>query len=231
MHNENEHVEKIVQKIQKLLALSNSPNENEAAVALKKARELMLKHHIEQMDLDAAVSGEKFEIKNFPVKYPWMLSFWGTVCRNHRCEVYLQTIRERNAKVRYEAVVYGYPFDIECVAIMMDYIIHALKVGIQNIRKEIRNDNPYADTTGIANTYRVAFLKGLEIAFEEQQMEDARFALMCVTPKEVKEEFNKLTLKTVTPLKPINVNRYTEDVISAGKRDGYNAAKNRQIEA
>lgn len=231
MHNENEHVEKIVQKIQKLLALSNSPNENEAAVALKKARELMLKHHIEQMDLDTAVSGEKFEIKNFPVKYPWMLSFWGTVCRNHRCEVYLHTIRERNAKVRYEAVVYGYPFDIECVTIMMDYIIHALKVGIQNVRKEIRNDNPYADTNGIANTYRVAFLKGLRIAFEEQQMEDARFALMCVTPKEVKEEYDKLTLRTINPLKPINVNRYTEDVISAGKRDGYNAAKNRQIEA
>lgn len=231
MHNENENVEKIVQKIQKLLALSNSPNENEAAVALKKARALMLKHHIEQMDLDTAVSGESFEIKRFSIKYPWMLSFWGKVCRNHRCEVYMSTIRERNQKVRYEAVVYGYPFDIECVTIMMDYIIHALKVGIQKVKKEIRSDNSYADTTGIANTYRVAFLKGLQIAFDEQQAEDARFALMCVTPKEIKEEYGKLDLKSMSVLKPINVNRYTNDVISAGKRDGYNAAKNRQIEA
>ena len=41
----------IVNKIQKLLALSNSPNENEALSAAQKASELMLRHHISREDL------------------------------------------------------------------------------------------------------------------------------------------------------------------------------------
>ncbi|MCR4338211.1 MAG: DUF2786 domain-containing protein [Candidatus Omnitrophica bacterium] len=41
----------ILNKIQKLLALSNSPNENEALSAAQKASELMLRHHISREDL------------------------------------------------------------------------------------------------------------------------------------------------------------------------------------
>lgn len=39
--------QKIIEKIQKLLALSESPNQNEAEAAMAKAQELMVKHNIE----------------------------------------------------------------------------------------------------------------------------------------------------------------------------------------
>ena len=38
---------KLIEKIQKLLALSGSSNENEAKAAMTKAQELMLKHNID----------------------------------------------------------------------------------------------------------------------------------------------------------------------------------------
>lgn len=42
----------IVERISKLLSLSASPNEHEAQVAINKARELLLKHNIDSVDLD-----------------------------------------------------------------------------------------------------------------------------------------------------------------------------------
>lgn len=42
----------IAERITKLLSLSTSPNENEAQVAINKARELLLKHNIDAVDLD-----------------------------------------------------------------------------------------------------------------------------------------------------------------------------------
>lgn len=47
----NEDYSKVIEKIKKLFSLSKSSNENEAALALEKAREMMLKYNIEQNDL------------------------------------------------------------------------------------------------------------------------------------------------------------------------------------
>lgn len=40
--------DQIIKRIKKLLSLSQSHNENEAQLALVKAQELMIKHHIEE---------------------------------------------------------------------------------------------------------------------------------------------------------------------------------------
>ncbi|MCB9869415.1 MAG: DUF2786 domain-containing protein [Planctomycetes bacterium] len=46
--------------IQKLLALTSSPNENEAATAMRKAHELLVKHNIELVELDQQ---RRFEVR------------------------------------------------------------------------------------------------------------------------------------------------------------------------
>ena len=47
-----QELKKIQSRIAKLLALAASPNENEAAVALGKANELMARHRIASIDID-----------------------------------------------------------------------------------------------------------------------------------------------------------------------------------
>ena len=42
----------IKDKIRKLLALADSPNDNEAIAALSKARELMARHKLTERDID-----------------------------------------------------------------------------------------------------------------------------------------------------------------------------------
>lgn len=56
----------ILNKIQKLLALSNSPNENEALCAAQKASELMLRHHISMADITDDGVTKKIIIESMP---------------------------------------------------------------------------------------------------------------------------------------------------------------------
>ena len=48
----NNEENKIIEKIEKLIALSGSDNENEAKAAMLKAQELMAKYEIEQDRVD-----------------------------------------------------------------------------------------------------------------------------------------------------------------------------------
>jgi len=71
--------DEIVDRIAKLLSLSTSPNEHEAQVAVKKARELLLKHNIAEVELE----GER----EFDVR--WLGPVKG---RHHHHEQVLATI-------------------------------------------------------------------------------------------------------------------------------------------
>ncbi len=51
-------MDKIIEKIKKILALSKSGNENEAAVALEKARQLMERHGISERDVELSSVGK-----------------------------------------------------------------------------------------------------------------------------------------------------------------------------
>lgn len=54
--------EDIAERVRKLLALSRSPNEHEAALAASRARDILAKHHLSIEDLDDALGKEEFRI-------------------------------------------------------------------------------------------------------------------------------------------------------------------------
>lgn len=75
-----ENLSPVVDRIKKLFALSKSPNENEAALALSRAQELMFKYNVEQEDL---VTDEVDEIVEITFKvtarfseYKNTLAYW-----------------------------------------------------------------------------------------------------------------------------------------------------------
>lgn len=89
----------IIEKIRKLLALAESPNEHEAALAAQRAQELMLKHHVEEARVrggapeTAKVGQEKAVIYS---EYPapasripyWQLFMMGGIARAFCCDHY-----------------------------------------------------------------------------------------------------------------------------------------------
>ena len=75
----DENLEKIKAKIKKLLALSNSPNPNEAASALKMAQEMMAEYNVEKFEVgNINISEEKTPSYggNSPPIYETLLIFY-----------------------------------------------------------------------------------------------------------------------------------------------------------
>lgn len=88
MANEEAPNEKILDKIRKLLALSTSSNEYEAALAASKAQELLLKYNLEMSQLKQDV-GDEIERWNFrtPFRDSWLSYLMGAVASANLCRV------------------------------------------------------------------------------------------------------------------------------------------------
>tara|TARA_R110000765_G_scaffold319259_1_gene411371 strand:+ start:78 stop:791 length:714 start_codon:yes stop_codon:yes gene_type:complete len=73
-------MDKIIEKIQKLLALGQSDNEHEASLAMKRANELMEKHQLSmsQIDVDKLASSdiqeENYTVKGQKMKLKWIVT-------------------------------------------------------------------------------------------------------------------------------------------------------------
>ena len=82
--------ETVLEKVKKLLALSTSPNEHEAASAAEKAHALLAEHNLSMMDVpemqvkkDEAVVHSSAETKTAA---PWVRFLWQQTCRLYFCE-------------------------------------------------------------------------------------------------------------------------------------------------
>ena len=91
--------QKIIEKIQKLLAMTSSPNEAEAMTAMKMAQELLQKHDLEVADVKARIGGQaepdesvgQEEVPNgmrtAPAWHGWILS---GLAKANNCQSYSQ---------------------------------------------------------------------------------------------------------------------------------------------
>ena len=83
----NDEENKIIEKIEKLIALSGSDNENEAKAAMLKAQELMAKYEIEQDRIDPERKKERpvvcFTSPMF--RDYWCVDFGYQIAKKLRC--------------------------------------------------------------------------------------------------------------------------------------------------
>lgn len=222
--------EEAISKIKKLLRLSESPNENEAQVALKKARELMLQYHVSEGSLDEQ---DKETIwKEVEVSKNWMHSFYTLISHNNRCDCYQQTYYKMvNGKAKKMRKIYivGYPFDVECVIVMGQMVEDAVKHGIAKFRESVRFIDSNRSTEGVTSSYVYGFRKGLEQAFAEQNAKE-EFHLMCITPQEVKNEMDNVpNLRRSCQTIKLGYSSTERSARERGTRDGYETGKRKQI--
>lgn len=222
--------EEAIEKIKKLLRLSESPNQNEAQVALKKARALMLQYHITESSLDTQ---EKTVIwKEVPINKNWMTTFYSLISRNNRCDFYYSegyhSVNGKFKKVRTAHIV-GFPFDIECVIVMAQLVEDTIKRGISEFRRNIRIESSLS-TKGVTNNYVWGFRDGLQKAFDEQNAKQ-EFHLMCITPKEVKDEMDAVeNLKRVKHTIRLGQSLNEVKAFMKGNTEGYETGMRKQLE-
>lgn len=83
----------VLDKVQKLLALSTSPNENEAALAAEKAHAMLAEHNLSMLDIsnhkqETAPKDVTMGHMNATTKHasPWVRTLWGATCYLYFCD-------------------------------------------------------------------------------------------------------------------------------------------------
>lgn len=186
----------IREKIEKLLALAASPNENEAKAALLKAKELMAKNKLTEADFEDA---KKQELKTFRCEdivwttdsgRIWMCNLAKLICDEYLCVAAWATKPGTRTHVLH---ITGMEDDLEVCKAVVGYAVGFVEGQIVTLQRKYRRQDPKV----VANSYAEGFILGLQMAFEEQKEEHPEWGLVVVKQDEVKRYEDSLGTKSV----------------------------------
>lgn len=179
-------------KIAGLLALSESPNENEAKAALLKARELMAKYKLRPeectKDENVKVIREALNVTCTTMTNPWAASLASVIAEHYCCQAFRQ--RDYGARTNQIGLV-GLEDDF---AICKRIFLYAYECVIAAFKREIsrsRYDRPgtYRER---CNAYGWGFVAGVKKAFEAQEEEHQEWGLVLAVPQAVTDSMKDM---------------------------------------
>lgn len=214
----------IVEKIKKVLALTQSPYPEEAMAAMLKAQELMAQHGLSMSDVNLEEKKPEKEVTDQSVYETRRMKWWikqlsSIIGENFRCHPYY--IARPNQTRMY---FIGLKEDVELVKEVFNYAViavdHCAKAYIK------KHKTPGVDGKHLKNDYIIGFLGGLRDKFKEQ------VASKCLSLVLVKDA---LVIKAVEDKKlckgaksKIKVER-DDAARQAGYRDGMNFDSDRRM--
>ena len=124
---------KIIEKIEKLISLSGSSNENEARAAMLKAQELMAKYEIDREQ----IKGEEKErpvigFTSSPYREEWIHMVSAVIADNFRCRS-ISICRNSSSKT-FRIRFYGYEEDAEICINIFNYAIKVIRKKFITLR-------------------------------------------------------------------------------------------------
>ena len=180
--------EKIMDKLDKLLRLSESPNENEAYAAAQKAQELFVKYNISRGDINRAQAGKRRVIqKSTGITFtamtdPWVITLASTVANNHRCKAF----RYQNKHARKITVGFiGFEDDFAFCLRIFRYAYYCVMERKQDIRTKRKGTYTAGQLREAGNAYGAGFVVGLKALYDKQREAHQEWGLVLVTPTEV----------------------------------------------
>lgn len=219
----NEKVEKILDRVKKILALAgNNPSEEEAKAAALKAQELLAKYNLSMADIgDENAPKEKLMFKHYQtgVDKAWKYDLSAVVARNFRCRVTWFGKRE--------LAFYGFETDANIACEVFEFLFKTCEK-----RSRYTADKAYRETgcsKGVYYSFSKGFISGVASELDKQCT-----ALMIVEAPEVKEGYTawreSRNVKTMSihrrDAKDFDKNHYNNGVV-----EGRNAIQARGIES
>lgn len=182
---------KIIEKIKKLLALSESSNENEAQLSLLKAQELLVKHKLSLKEVrEFKVYNSEIKEKRSNVSFTkakWKAKLGRLIAENFGCYMYYKTHRTQTI------TFFGREEDIIICTIVLEYAIDSINSKVRRLRYQYSKDG--YSTRGVENDYALGFISGLAEKFEEQKRKNQEWGLILVKDKEVTEAHENIKFK------------------------------------
>lgn len=175
----------MILKIQKLLALSESPNEHEARAAMLKAQELLAKHKLTIREIQSHSTSNIIEQHTGVAfrKAKWKGSLAKLIADNFGCYSYLRTHRSHTI------VFMGTEEDVAVCKIVLDYALDSIGSAVARLRRLYQKKG--ASTMGLESDYALGFIAGLRGAFEQQKQENQEWGLVLVKEDAVVQAYNQ----------------------------------------
>ena len=180
----NEADNKIIDKIEKLIALSSSDNENEAKAAMLKAQELMAKYEIEmsQINPDKAKERPVVSYTSPSFRDDWVVDLGSLIAGNFRCRAVISSRRGSGGAFRLK--FYGFDEDAQISINIFNYAVKVIRRRMATLRAIYAEAGREFGRNEKMN-YVEGFNAGLHQNFEDQKKQSETFALACLVPAEV----------------------------------------------
>lgn len=175
-------------KIRKLLALAQSPNEHEARSALLKARQLMAEHKLTESELgDPAKQEVKDVLTDITCskrRNPWIINLSAVIGENYCCKAY--RTHKYGRQTQFVGFI-GFEDDVEICTAIFKYAVDCVLSGIERVKEQ--NAGYFQSyIKRCCDGYGYGFVVGCSEAFDRQkQTDESEWGLVLVIPKEVEE--------------------------------------------
>lgn len=219
------NIEKYKEKIRKLLALTASPNANEALVAATKARGLMFKYHLSECDVEKPSVDEVF-LKQILFRSRWELDLFNVIAKNCRCEMYASIGNITKNEVKYSGYIncLGFRDDIDFTIEMFKYLHKSAILHAIETEKKLSPER----TVLKSKSFYIGFIEGVKKAFEDQNASHSdEWGLIVKTPESVKEKYEEKTKGSKTVMPQTLAPQSQNDIVAArlGKKIGFELTK------
>lgn len=217
---DEEKIEKVIAKINKLLALSDqsrNPSENEAVLASLQVQKLLAKYNLSMAD----VTGERVEedveqtIADVGTGKKWKFSLATAIANNFACKCFFVG--------RDQIVFYGYKADIVAARRVFVYLFKVGDKLANRYAKREREMYGYAD--GIYNSFCGGFVAGVRKELEKQCV-----ALAIVTQPKVENSWKAFS-ENFGALKNASIEMTDRDAYEEGFVEGKRALNAQYIES
>lgn len=183
----------IKSKITKLLALSTSPNENEAKAALLKARQLMAEHKLQVSDVapseNARLVQQLCSITCTKQKDPWKIDLSAVIADAYCCTAYNNHVYRSKT---YRIGFIGLEDDFEICKKIYLYAVDCVESEIRQIQKVAAEKYVPKYIDRLANAYGTGFCLGVKESLKKQTENHEEYALVLAKPKQVQDATEKL---------------------------------------
>lgn len=195
--------EKLVTRIQKLLALASSnPSAAEAEAALLQARKLMAEHDVSEDDVvEKQDKVDAEEVMGSGRMNDLKVAILMALASAHRCSVMRQRRWSRDA-CAWETVIklVGFERDRAVVAALNDWAWRSVSSDADRFVKKQREaakargfEMSRSDLLSVRRSFVLGFSSGLTQAYKTQVDANPQWALVLATPVEVKDYMDEAT--------------------------------------
>lgn len=204
----------VILKIQKLLALSESSNENEAKNAMLKAQQLLVKNKLTMQEVKSTkatkieISTEKTDVTFTKAKWKPLLA--NIIAENFCCYNYITCSRTNRI------VFMGKKEDVYICNLVFKYALDTIDTNVKALQYAYYKKKKSAK--GLQSDYAIGFTLGLKKSFDAQKKQNSEWGLVLTKDKAVEEAFETLNFTETISFS----NKYNghSKAYNAGKKDG-----------